>query len=825
MHRFPNGAEYRFEYDYWGRLVKTYDHDGRERCFTYNASGQITSATDRLGRTRRFEYGPLDELVREVEADGTTHSFEYGGLGWLYCSRWADGTEVRAAYNPEGLMTRLTNEAGESHSYSYDTDLRLVAETDYVGRLVNYRYDDLGRVISVEDRAGKTEYARDPVGRVVEAVAPDGSAFRYGYDARGSLIEASTSEGVHVRFAIDANGWVVREELTVEDRTYSIDAKRDLASERVQVSTSLGHQLATQRDRNGQITNLSTPVESVITFDRNLGGQVTRRRFAQGGAIVDEWNAETELCHRRRVETGVTAPPVGEAGRANGSSWSYHYDRTSELVAVDEPNGGRRTLKYDSRGRLIERADVTRVEHFAYDPASNLFERGPHAVGRRYEAGDLLVQRGTTEFRYDDRGFLLERIEQGDAGPVSRQKYTWDGWGRLHSVDAADGKRVEFLYDPFARRVGKRTLAAGQTLDARHYVWDQVALLHDVNVNSDETAPAEFTTYLYGDVSDVIPIGQRAPSSSHWVHYVADFNGVVEELVGASGTVVGSLARSAFGRTQADPTSQVTTPFRFAGQVEDYETGLQYNRARYYDPDSGRYISPDPKGIYGLTGLNLYAYCPNPISWTDPGGLQHALTVTGDGVPLMSPPALGRGAPASGTLQYHAGRGGNSNPNRSSPPLPGGNAHPLWPTAATHSEQRFAHDLITQANTPPPGRFNGKTFNLRSEGNMPPCPACHSAMMRAAQVSGANVNYSWGTPPNVVNYAGGTGTPSVGATNQGAAAAPLLAAYGHTDAGNFTGAPNPNLVYPTGANAVNTPSQAWGYNIPPSAWDHYNQTK
>src|SRR5690606_7804962 len=109
--------------------------------------------------------------------------------------------------------------------------------------------------------------------------------------------------------------------------------------------------------------------ESVITFDRNLGGQVTRRRFAQGGAIVDEWNAETELCHRRRVETGVTAPPVGEAGRANGSSWSYHYDRTSELVAVDEPNGGRRTLKYDSRGRLIERADVTRVEHFAYDPA------------------------------------------------------------------------------------------------------------------------------------------------------------------------------------------------------------------------------------------------------------------------------------------------------------------------------------------------------------------------------------------------------------------------------------------------------------------------
>jgi RHS repeat-associated protein len=64
----------------------------------------------------------------------------------------------------------------------------------------------------------------------------------------------------------------------------------------------------------------------------------------------------------------------------------------------------------------------------------------------------------------------------------------------------------------------------------------------------------------------------------------------------------------------------VYNPLRLQGQYYDPETDLCFNRARYYDPSSGSFISQDPLGLAG--GLNLYQYAPNVWRWTDPLGLQ-----------------------------------------------------------------------------------------------------------------------------------------------------------------------------------------------------------
>ncbi|KJZ33072.1 RHS repeat-associated core domain-containing protein, partial [Pseudomonas fluorescens] len=76
----------------------------------------------------------------------------------------------------------------------------------------------------------------------------------------------------------------------------------------------------------------------------------------------------------------------------------------------------------------------------------------------------------------------------------------------------------------------------------------------------------------------------------------------------------GKVTRLAFGGGE-----QLEQPLRFQGQYFDAESGLHYNRHRYYDPDVGRYLTPDPIKLAG--GLNQYQYTPNPTGWVDPLGL------------------------------------------------------------------------------------------------------------------------------------------------------------------------------------------------------------
>ncbi|MFC6337891.1 RHS repeat-associated core domain-containing protein [Pseudomonas karstica] len=75
----------------------------------------------------------------------------------------------------------------------------------------------------------------------------------------------------------------------------------------------------------------------------------------------------------------------------------------------------------------------------------------------------------------------------------------------------------------------------------------------------------------------------------------------------------------AYGQITRLDVNTVTNPLRFQGQYFDQESGLHYNRHRYYNPDNGRYLTPDPVKLAG--GLNGYQYVPNPTGWVDPLGL------------------------------------------------------------------------------------------------------------------------------------------------------------------------------------------------------------
>ncbi|MEZ4527769.1 MAG: RHS repeat-associated core domain-containing protein [Desulfobacterales bacterium] len=96
----------------------------------------------------------------------------------------------------------------------------------------------------------------------------------------------------------------------------------------------------------------------------------------------------------------------------------------------------------------------------------------------------------------------------------------------------------------------------------------------------------------------------------------------------ASGILVWEAGYMPFGEARV-LVSDVENNLRFPGQYFDSETGFHYNWHRYYDPDTGRYLTPDPIGLEG--GINLYAYVDgNPVNWADPEGLQPCEAIFGD---------------------------------------------------------------------------------------------------------------------------------------------------------------------------------------------------
>jgi RHS repeat-associated protein len=100
--------------------------------------------------------------------------------------------------------------------------------------------------------------------------------------------------------------------------------------------------------------------------------------------------------------------------------------------------------------------------------------------------------------------------------------------------------------------------------------------------------------------------------------YHCDHLGTPQEMTDAEGNLAWQAQYKAWGEAIL-VVEKMRNSLRFQGQYFDHETGLHYNRFRYYDPEVGRFISKDPIRLLG--GLNLFQYVITPTGWVDPLGL------------------------------------------------------------------------------------------------------------------------------------------------------------------------------------------------------------
>jgi RHS repeat-associated protein len=273
---------------------------------------------------------------------------------------------------------------------------------------------------------------------------------------------------------------------------------------------------------------------------------------------------------------------------------------------------GPRWFDHDARGRLVRERRPDSVVERAMDEVGNIFRRADR-TDRRYGPGGRLEASDGTHFEHDEDGNLTLR----SAPDGSEWRYRWDGAGMLREVERPDGSRVRFEYDPFARRTRKTVVTrdetgAEQIASDRRFVWDGHTVLHEVQVGDDH----EVTTW-YWEPGTFTPVARE--QAGRLLSVASDHLGTPTERYDETGAPTWQMRLDVLGSPSFDIGSPHDCPWRWPGQYEDQETGLCYNRNRYYEPSSGGYTSPDPIGLDG--GMSLHAYVPDPILWTDPMGL------------------------------------------------------------------------------------------------------------------------------------------------------------------------------------------------------------
>jgi RHS repeat-associated protein len=163
-----------------------------------------------------------------------------------------------------------------------------------------------------------------------------------------------------------------------------------------------------------------------------------------------------------------------------------------------------------------------------------------------------------------------------------------------------------FKYDPFGRRIYKSS-SAGTSV----YAYDGDNLVEETN--SSGAAVARYSQTQ--NVDEQLAMLRSGATS----YYHTDGLGSVTSLSNTAGALAQTYTFDSFGKTTTS-TGSLTNPFRYTGREFDVETNLYFYRARYYDPNAGRFTSEDP--VKFKAGVNFYRYVKNnAVNLKDPSGL------------------------------------------------------------------------------------------------------------------------------------------------------------------------------------------------------------
>ena len=613
----PRGNVSKLTYTPVGLIQGVRDTQGNITSYTYDAHGNRTSIVDPAGNTTTFSYDAGDRLIKITYPDSTTSSFVYDSRGRRTSATDQNGMTTSYGYDDANRLVSVTDPSQHTTSYLYDTENNLLSITDANGKATSFDHDAYGRVIQSTFPSGLAEYyTYDLIGNVLNKKDRKGQTIQYVYDALNRLTSKQYPDGTSAEYTYDLVGRV----LSVNDPTGSYGLAYDnmgrLLGTTTQYSFLPGKTLTSSYsyDASSNRTSFTGPDGGTNAYSYDNLNRLTGLANSWAGSFNEGYDA---LSRRTSL------------GRPNGVKSNYQYDNLSRLLSVlhgggvdganyTYDNAGNRTSKQNllsgttenySYDALYELTQVVSggntTQSYTYDPVGNRLS-SLNLSQWNYNSSNELVSTPTGTFAYDKNGNMLSKTTS-----EGTWNYTWDYENRLISatVPAKNGgspATIVFQYDPLGRRIQK-TSSSGSTI----YLYDGSNLVAEMN--SSGTVSASFVQNNGIDQPLAVSL------SGVTYYYEQDGLGSVTSLTNIAGQVAVSYSYDAFGRSTES--GSIHQPIRFTGREWDYETGLYFYRARYYDPAIGRFLSEDPIRFKG-SGTNFYAYVRNsPINFTDPSGL------------------------------------------------------------------------------------------------------------------------------------------------------------------------------------------------------------
>lgn len=396
------------------------------------------------------------------------------------------------------------------------------------------------------------------------------------------------------------------------------------------------------KDANIRISALFIASEACYaireSWVRDNTGLEVQRTFSGGVTVRTERDCFGREVHKSvrsggmekgayRYQWGIANRLLSKENELTGTVTRYDYDRFDFLIRQETMQGSETDVIYRTP-----------------DFVGNLFET-PDKKDRKYGAGGKLLEDPDCFYHYDDEGNLIFRefkqlLETGvrfDRKRMEKEQgirclatgtgwlYEWSSNGMLKKVIRPDGRPVEFRYDALGRRTAKQYFGK-----VTRWVWDGNVPIHewsykvtDRQSNEEEGSllkePTEDITTWVFEAGTFVPTAKIQEGKQYSI--VSDYLGTPIQMYDEQGNKTWDCTLNICGIvTTFDGCSLNDCPFKFQGQYADEETGLYYNRFRYYDSLMNCYISQDPIRLAG-SNPTFYGYVENTNKWIDIWGL------------------------------------------------------------------------------------------------------------------------------------------------------------------------------------------------------------